>query len=337
MNGDSSIPRDRIPVYKIKAVAQLLGILPVTLRAWERRYGMPSPSRGQQGYRLYSEYDVRILRWLKTQVDRGLTIGRATEFLNELRLLGVDPASGTAAPGVETIPSPQDLSHQFQHALRNFDEITAREILRRGFADHPVEVVLEDLIQPALVEIGEAWHRGELQIAVEHFATQFCTLQLTGMLSGLVDPLTPASPGCLRSGGNAPGWFVDDIVLLRWRGWDVRYLGQDLPLEKQAKRLHPCSPACCFLAQPVPNPPVAASLAGLLPTFGDLHPASLWEAKACRSWFAGRFSGSGAPAPLRSMVDEIESILLKTPDPFRPWRTCMPKKAVICHLSHCFH
>jgi len=62
MNGDSSIPRDRIPVYNIKAVAQLLGILPVTLRAWERRYGMPSPSRGQQGYRLYSEYDVRILR-----------------------------------------------------------------------------------------------------------------------------------------------------------------------------------------------------------------------------------------------------------------------------------
>jgi len=315
MNGDSSIPRDRIPVYNIKAVAQLLGILPVTLRAWERRYGMPSPSRGQQGYRLYSEYDVRILRWLKTQVDRGLTIGRATEFLNELRLLGVDPASGTAAPGAETIPSPQDLSHQFQHALRNFDEITAREILRRGFADHPVEVVLEDLIQPALVEIGEAWHRGELQIAVEHFATQFCTLQLTGMLSGLGGPTHPGiilaacAPGEMHQVG-----LLMIIVLLRWRGWDVRYLGQDLPLEKLAEAVAPLQPRMLLFSATRPESARAlASLAGILPTFGESAPHIIVGGKGfAEAGLPEDFPAVVLQPPLRSMVDEIESILLKT-------------------------
>jgi len=70
---------DLQPVYNIKAVARLVNLLPVTLRAWERRYGLPSPLRGDQGYRLYSEYDLRTLRWLINQVEAGLSIGRAAQ------------------------------------------------------------------------------------------------------------------------------------------------------------------------------------------------------------------------------------------------------------------
>ena len=58
------IHNDQVPVYNIKAVSRLVGLLPVTLRAWERRYGLPAPSRGEQGYRLYSERDLHVLRWL---------------------------------------------------------------------------------------------------------------------------------------------------------------------------------------------------------------------------------------------------------------------------------
>ena len=58
-----------LPVYNIKAVSRLLGLLPVTLRAWERRYGLPNPIRGDQGYRLYSEHDLCTLR-LAQEPDR---------------------------------------------------------------------------------------------------------------------------------------------------------------------------------------------------------------------------------------------------------------------------
>src|SRR5665648_516568 len=83
---------DFLPIYNIKAVSGMLDLLPVTLRAWERRYGLPNPQRGDQGYRLYSEYDVRTLRWLKHQSDSGMSIGQAVKFLNELRDQGNDPA-----------------------------------------------------------------------------------------------------------------------------------------------------------------------------------------------------------------------------------------------------
>jgi DNA-binding transcriptional MerR regulator len=79
------------PVYNIKAIAHLVGLLPVTLRAWERRYGLPKPIRGVQGYRYYSVYDLETLLWIKTQMKVGLSISRAIENLKRLRKTGKDP------------------------------------------------------------------------------------------------------------------------------------------------------------------------------------------------------------------------------------------------------
>ena len=93
---DEQLDKFNVAVYNIKAVARLIGLLPVTLRAWERRYGLPNPQRGDQGYRLYSEYDLQTLRWIKNQMDAGLSISRAVDYLTELRQAGKDPAAKPA-------------------------------------------------------------------------------------------------------------------------------------------------------------------------------------------------------------------------------------------------
>ncbi|HLC05216.1 MAG TPA: MerR family transcriptional regulator [Anaerolineales bacterium] len=90
--------QDRYPKYGIRAAARLTGLTPGTLRAWERRYGVPSPGRRQNGHRLYTEYDIRLVQWLKAQTNAGLTIGRAVDFLNHLHSDGEDPiAQGSRA------------------------------------------------------------------------------------------------------------------------------------------------------------------------------------------------------------------------------------------------
>ena len=81
MENSMNLQDQMAPVYNIKAIAKAVGLLPVTLRAWERRYGLPEPQRGQQGYRLYSEHDLLTLRWLKQQIDTGMSISRAVELL----------------------------------------------------------------------------------------------------------------------------------------------------------------------------------------------------------------------------------------------------------------
>lgn len=256
-------PRNaNLPVYNIKAVSRLIGLLPVTLRAWERRYGLPQPQRGGQGYRLYSEYDLNTLRWIKAQLDAGLSISRAVDYLNELRTGGKDPVVNVAALAVEPSVSTITLAQQFRLALEHFNDLSASEILRRAFAIHSVETVLLEVVQPTLVQLGEAWHNGTLPITVEHFATEFCMQHLHSLMTSSA---TPTRDGVIVA-ACAPGethqiGLLSLLVMLRWRGWDVKYMGPDLKLDRMAEALIPIHPRMLLFTATLPE--TAHNLTGL--------------------------------------------------------------------------
>src|SRR5216684_1721777 len=73
------------PIYNMKAVEQQTRIPAATLRAWERRYGLMEPKRTPNGYRLYSDRDVALLRWVRLQMDAGLTISRVVAIITSAR------------------------------------------------------------------------------------------------------------------------------------------------------------------------------------------------------------------------------------------------------------
>jgi DNA-binding transcriptional MerR regulator len=49
-------------MYLMLTTASLTGVNPVTLRAWERHYGLIQPQRTNKGQRLYTEQDVAKIR-----------------------------------------------------------------------------------------------------------------------------------------------------------------------------------------------------------------------------------------------------------------------------------
>ena len=128
-------------------------------------------------------------------------------------------------------------------ALVHFDEPRALELMRRAFALYSVDHVLMGVIEPTLVTLGEAWHRGELPIAVEHYATQFCMQHLMSMMAAAAPPSHPGvivaacAPGEMHQIG-----LLMLVVMLRWRGWDVIYLGPDLHLDRLSEALGPIRP-----------------------------------------------------------------------------------------------
>lgn len=65
------------PIYNTKAVVQQTGVPAPTLRAWERRYALISPTRAENSYRLYSERDIVLIRWLKERIESGFSISQA--------------------------------------------------------------------------------------------------------------------------------------------------------------------------------------------------------------------------------------------------------------------
>ena len=72
------------PIFNTKAVVQQTGVPAPTLRAWERRYKLISPERADNTYRLYSQRDIALIRWLKERVDGGISISHAIALYHHM-------------------------------------------------------------------------------------------------------------------------------------------------------------------------------------------------------------------------------------------------------------
>jgi methanogenic corrinoid protein MtbC1 len=249
------------PLYNMKAVEQQTGISAATLRAWERRYALVEPKRTASGYRLYSDRDVALLRWVRLQMDEGLTISRVVAMLGNLRevndLVTVDEVdSGIQIRQYSPLP-PSGLIQPLIQALTDLDDDRADEIMEQAFALYTMPTVYVELIASTLVEIGEAWHRGDVLVCTEHFATTYLRGRLLAVLQSCSHH--PEMPmifvGCAPTERHEVGALIF-AVMLRQQGFNVVYLGQDVPLEdlaKTAEHEHPvmvclsaCSPAAAL-------------------------------------------------------------------------------------------
>ncbi|MGH8347307.1 MAG: MerR family transcriptional regulator, partial [Pseudomonas sp.] len=68
-------------LFPIREVARLTGVNPVTLRAWERRYGLFVPTRTESGHRLYSMTDIERVRSILGWIDRGVAVSKIGTLL----------------------------------------------------------------------------------------------------------------------------------------------------------------------------------------------------------------------------------------------------------------
>lgn len=228
------------PTYNTAAVEQRTALRPATFRAWERRYGFPKPRRLPGNQRLYSDQDIAAIRWLQRRTDEGLSISHAIRLLQERLREGVvlhQQQPAVSHPGRPTSAIAEDLGR----ALMSFDSNAAERIMNEAFAMYRLEDVCLGVLGPMLVEVGDRWHRGELSVATEHFATSFARRKLftlfnayeTGHGRGLV------FTACAPDEWHEVGILIISLFLVR-HGFRLRYLGPNLSSEGLAEtlRLH---------------------------------------------------------------------------------------------------
>jgi DNA-binding transcriptional MerR regulator len=75
-------PRTDVPMkhYRISEAAARAGLTKHTVRAWERRYGLPAPKRTSTRYRLYSDADVEVLRRMGRLLEQGVAPAEAAKI-----------------------------------------------------------------------------------------------------------------------------------------------------------------------------------------------------------------------------------------------------------------
>lgn len=227
------------PVYNTRAVSQRTGVPADTFRAWERRYGLPSPTRTQGNHRLYSERDVAIVSWLRDRTREGVNISQAVELFRQERERGERAMSRPTGPrsspngAVSSHPDPT-LSRfvtSVAESLIAFDAQEAERVVEEALAMAGVESVCQDVLQPVLHDIGDRWARGEVGISAEHYASHF-VLRKIGTLFNLSRPEQGRGPlvaACLEGEMHEVGLLLTSLFLSR-RGYSVVYLGANLPL-----------------------------------------------------------------------------------------------------------
>lgn len=266
------------PLYNIKAVEQATGVTASTLRVWERRYHVPTPNRNETGYRLYSEQDIATVAWLKTQLDEGLSISQAVARLEALQESGEDPVvsigfSHATRPetGLRSLPILQDA---LVSALLDFQAARADEILAEAFALYPTESVALALIQPSLIEIGEGWHRGDVSIAQEHFASTFLRQKLSALFNYALHEQRAATIVCACAPGEMHEIGLLMLALfLRRRGYNVIYLGPNVPIDDLMTTLNQVHPALvCVSAASEETAKNLREIAQRVARLGQPHP-----------------------------------------------------------------
>jgi methanogenic corrinoid protein MtbC1 len=226
------------PRYPIRAVARMAGIPAATLRSWERRYGFPVPARSGTLRRLYSQADVDAIRWLKSQLGLGLSIGQAVEWYRSGRgpAIAAAPREEAAPPGVAPGRAGGEASgfDQFLRATLDavvaYDEARLEAVLSSAFAVHPPDRVLTELIVPAQHEVGARWHDGTLSVAAEHFASNVFRRRIFMLLSQMpVSNLGPHAVLACVPGEEHDLGLLMLALFLRWQGLRPLYLGASVP------------------------------------------------------------------------------------------------------------
>ena len=69
-------------LFSISTVSDMTGVNSVTLRAWERRYGLIQPKRKDSGHRLYSKQDVENIKCVLALLDEGIAISRVKDAMS---------------------------------------------------------------------------------------------------------------------------------------------------------------------------------------------------------------------------------------------------------------
>jgi DNA-binding transcriptional MerR regulator len=132
--------------FPIRELSLKTGVNSVTLRAWERRYGLLKPKRTGKGHRLYDQGDVQrvegILRW----IQQGVAVSKVRALLEQ----------EVAPDGV--VPSNEWLEWQVAlvKASKAFQEDKIEQMYQQIFSQYPAEIAVRDWLLPSFEQLGKS-------------------------------------------------------------------------------------------------------------------------------------------------------------------------------------
>ena len=236
--------------YPIGAVAVLTGLTVDTLRAWERRHSVVTPSRDERG-RVYDDADVRRLQLVAAAVSRGHAVGRLAR-LDDTALSALLTAS-SPVPGTALSADPSAAPRRVRRtgtraedgpalsvpvsrvlaALRRFDASEVEREIGRVAATLPPRDLIHAWVLPLMRHAGSEWHAGRLSTAQEHLLSAALRSLFGGIIRAM--PHAPRRPNLLLTTlprDRHEFGILGAAMLAALAGIRATYLGVDLPVDE---------------------------------------------------------------------------------------------------------
>jgi MerR family transcriptional regulator, light-induced transcriptional regulator len=214
--------------YSIKDLEQLSGIKAHTLRIWEQRYNIMSPSRTDTNIRFYNDQDLKLVLNIALLKDHGYKI-------SEIAKLSITEIHEEVSKISEKKLNYPDQIHALTIAMLDLDEERFEKIINTNTIHFGFEQLMIHIIYPFLSRIGTLWMTGSIGPAQEHFISNLVRQKIIVAIDGqLMKPQIQSKKYLLF----LPEGELHELGLLfanyiiRSRNHKTIYLGQSLPFNE---------------------------------------------------------------------------------------------------------
>ncbi|MFJ2282121.1 MerR family transcriptional regulator [Pseudomonas sp. NPDC087803] len=145
-----AVALEREELFPIREVSRLTGVNPVTLRAWERRYGLIQPTRTESGHRLYSMTEIERVRSIVDWIDRGVAVSKVGKILAKTEPLKV--LAHIISDDLVQADYVQ-WQQQVQVAVSAFDDRALDQAYNQIFSSYSLPVVFQDILMPLWLQM----------------------------------------------------------------------------------------------------------------------------------------------------------------------------------------
>ena len=196
-NLDSLLPASEEGLYPIRTVSEVTGVNAITLRAWERRYGLFQPQRTPKGHRLYSQQDILRIQQVLQMLEKGVAIGRVAKALkNETEL---EDLADITMRNDSTKDSDDNLLGNQQNkeapsenqwkiyneklmvAINAYDNEQLERLHHEIFSLYPVEIISRSLLTPLINELRNQAEQLQSLSGNYHFYWHFLQQRIGGL------------------------------------------------------------------------------------------------------------------------------------------------------------
>ncbi len=163
------LPLEQQELFPIREVSRLTGVNPVTLRAWERRYGLIQPMRTESGHRLYAMTDIERVRSILGWIERGVAVSKVGKILAKTAPL---QALSHVIPNELVQADYAQWQEQVKAAVSVFDEVKLEQVYGQIFSSYPLAVAFQDILMPLwkqLLQCHEAFGQASEWLFLDGF------------------------------------------------------------------------------------------------------------------------------------------------------------------------